>query len=172
MKKIIKMLFVATAVLALVGCGNTTSGSSSSSTPAEIVDKMTVAQTLLKDFKDKRTSKPNQNILELAQGIMENEAVSFASDCSSVEEGFLPGFDADIVGFASAVRFGPLINVNPFIGYIFQLKDETNVATFMQNLKDHGNLNWGICVMADEMVVGNVDKTVFFVMSPTYDETN
>ena len=66
--------------------------------------------------------------------------------------------------------FGPMIGTIPFIGYVFELKDETDVNQFISTLKSNANLRWNICTEADEMVVCSVDKKVFFVMCPKYFE--
>ena len=66
--------------------------------------------------------------------------------------------------------FGPMIGSIPFIGYVFELKDETDVNQFISTLKSNADLRWNICTEADEMVVCSVDKKVFFVMCPKYFE--
>ena len=88
-----------------------------------------------------------------------------------VEEGCLNGFgDAEITGFKEGTTFGPMISTIPFIGYVFELKDDTDVNQFISDLKSKAMLNWNICTSADEMKVGHVDKKVFFVMCPKYFE--
>ena len=88
-----------------------------------------------------------------------------------VEEGWLNGFgDAEITGFKEGAMFGPMIGTIPFVGYVFELKDETDVNQFISILKSNADLRWNVCTEADEMAVCSVDKKVFFVMCPKYFE--
>lgn len=130
--------------------------------------KETVANTLMSDFKSIAKS---QNAESIANQLIANKIIPFMPAVMPVEEGLLNGFgDAEITGFKEGAMFGPMIGTIPFIGYVFELKDETDVNQFISTLKSNANLRWNICTEADEMVVCSVDKKVFFVMCPKYFE--
>ena len=130
--------------------------------------KETVANTLMSDFKSIAKS---QNAESIANQLIANKIIPFMPAVMPVEEGGLNGFgDAEITGFKEGAMFGPMIGTIPFIGYVFELKDETDVNQFISTLKSNANLRWNICTEADEMVVCSVDKKVFFVMCPKYFE--
>lgn len=130
--------------------------------------KETVANTLMSDFKSIAKS---QNAESIANQLIANKIIPFMPAVMPVEEGLLNGFgDAEITGFKEGAMFGPMIGTIPFIGYVFELKDETDVNQFISTLKSNANLRWNICTEADEMAVCSVDKKVFFVMCPKYFE--
>lgn len=130
--------------------------------------KETVANTLMSDFKSIAKS---QNAESIANQVIANKIIPFMPAVMPVEEGLLNGFgDAEITGFKEGAMFGPMIGSIPFIGYVFELKDETDVNQFISTLKSNANLRWNICTEADEMAVCSVDKKVFFVMCPKYFE--
>ncbi len=127
------------------------------------VDGKTVGQTLLAEF-EKDSSGTAQ---EVAERIVGNKIIPFMGGAMPVEEGFLNGFDnADIQGFREGATFGPMMSSIPFIGYIFELDEDTDVDAFKKNLKEKANLRWNLCVEAEEMIVENKDKKVFFLMCP------
>ena len=76
------------------------------------------------------------------------------------------GFNEEIHGFSKGAMFGPMIGTIPFIGYIFEVDANTDVAEFVNTLKTNANLRWNICTEADEMAVEAVGNLVFFVMAP------
>ena len=130
--------------------------------------KETVANTLMSDFKSIAKS---QNAESIANQLIANKIIPFMPAVMPVEEGLLNGFgDAEITGFKEGAMFGPMIGSIPFIGYVFELKDETDVNQFISTLKSNADLRWNICTEADEMAVCSVDKKVFFVMCPKYFE--
>ena len=130
--------------------------------------KETVANTLMSDFKSIAKS---QNAESIANQLIANKIIPFMPAVMPVEEGLLNGFgDAEITGFKEGAMFGPMIGSIPFIGYVFELKDETDVDQFISTLKSNADLQWNICTKAEEMEVCSVDKKVFFVMCPKYFE--
>lgn len=130
--------------------------------------KGTVANTLLSSFK---ACAKSGNTEAVANTLIGNSIIPFAGAAMPVEEGMLTGFgDAEITGFKEGTMFGPVIGTIPFVGYVFELKDDTDVNQFISDLKGKAMLNWNICTSADEMMTGHVDKKVFFVMCPKYFE--
>lgn len=165
MKKFLALILTLVMVLSLTACGaskepvNNNEGTTNNEVVAD-----TIGQKLYADFK----TKANGTAHEIADGLLQNEAIQFMGAAMPVEPGLLNGFDnAEITGFKEGVMFGPAIGTIPFIGYIFVLEDGTDVEAFKTTLKDNANLRWNICTTADEMVVENEGNTVFFVMCPT-----
>lgn len=147
-------------------------------TEAEITDKVndgdgadtqaSVAKVLASDFKKDHSGSAQ----EIAERLLENKAISFAGGAMAVEEGLLTGFDdTEIKGFKEGAMFSPMIGTIPFVGYVFVLKDDTDVTEFKKTLRDNANLRWNICTQAEEMVVESVETKVLFIMSPlTFEE--
>ncbi len=122
----------------------------------------TVGNKLLADFKSKAASMETE---ELANAIISNPIIPFSGVAAPVEEGFLAGFgNEEIKGFKSGATFAPMIGSIPFVGYVFELENESDVSSFISDLRSKAKLNWNICVDAEEMVTGSVGKKVFFVM--------
>lgn len=132
--------------------------------PEEKPEAKTLGQTLLADFKSKAASMGTE---ELANALLSNPAIQFMGGAMSVEEGLLSGFDnAEIKGFKSGAVFMPMIGSIPFIGYVFELENASDVSAFIKNLENNANRRWNICVEAEEMVTGSAGNKVFFVMCP------
>lgn len=125
----------------------------------------TLGKTLLADFKAKAAS--GMSAQAIAEALMENPAIKFAGGTMPVEEGLLSGFDnAEIKGFKEGAMFLPMIGSIPFVGYVFELADDTDASAFVSTLENNANLRWNICVEAEEMVTGVSGRKVFFVMCP------
>lgn len=125
----------------------------------------TLGTKLLADFKAKASAMDAQ---ALAEALLANPEIKFGGGAMPVEEGYLSGFDnAEIKGFKTGVMFAPMIGSIPFVGYIFELANASDVPSFIANLEKNANKRWNICVEADEMVTGSSGNKVFFVMCPT-----
>ncbi len=125
----------------------------------------TLGNTLLADFKAKAAS--GMSAQAIAEALMTNPAIKFSGGAMAVEEGLLSGFDnAEITGFKNGSVFMPMIGSIPFIGYVFELENAADAASFIKKLESNANLRWNICVAADEMVTGSQGNKVFFVMCP------
>lgn len=108
--------------------------------------------------------KNDQNIESIADKLSKHEVLKDQNMVTQpVTEGFLNGFDAEITGFKNGVMFSPMIGSIPFVGYVFETD---NSYELVKTLKDHAQLNWNICTVADEMVVDSDGSYVFFVMAP------
>ncbi len=130
------------------------------------ISNTTLGKTLLSDFKTK--AKNGMSAQAIADALMQNPAITFGGMAVPVEEGLLMGFDnAEIKGFKNGYMFAPMIGSIPFVGYVFELQNETDVKAFISNLEKNANRRWNICVEADETVTGNYGNKVFFVMCPT-----
>ncbi len=129
--------------------------------PAE--QPKTLGTALLAEFKKIAAGKSAE---EIANGICQNSILPFSPVTNPVAEGdYLPGFDGEeIKGFKSGVAFMPMIGSIPFVGYVFELENAGDTASFINTLKSQANLRWLICAEAEEMVYGAEGNKVFFVM--------
>lgn len=169
MKKIITVLIVAFMLLTMVACGKETvdnketESNSTVESSSSASENATVGETLLEDFKSDSTGTPQ----EIADRLFTNEVIQFMGSTMPVEEGLLSGFDnTEIKGFEEGVMFAPNIGSIAFVGYIFELSDDTDIDEFKKTLKDSANLRWNICVEAEELIVENEGNKVFFLMCP------
>ncbi len=160
MKKIVALLMAVLMVLTLAACGQKENGGQNEDQPA---GETTVGSTLLADFKADNAGTAQ----EIADRILKNEIIQFMGAAMPVEEGLLTGFDnAEIKGFKEGVMFAPMIGTIPFVGYIFELAEDTDAETFKTTLKESANLRWNICVTAEELIVESEGNKVFFLMCP------
>ena len=188
MKKIIAILLAAALMLSLAACSEskpepteapssaeTTAPMDSSSDeqptetsaePSDTANGETLGQTLRAAFLDAMDKNPEATPLELAETLIGNPVIQFAPITEPVVPGFLPGFSADIDGFAEGAMFAPMIGSIAFVGYVFRLEDGADADAFTQLLKDNADPSWNICVTAEETVIDHVGNTVFFVMCP------
>lgn len=168
MKKLIALMLTLVMVLSLAACGSSKENNADTDNKNNEANQEVVANTigtkLYVDFKDNS----DKTCQEIADGLLANEVIQFMGASMPVEPGLLNGFDnAEITGFKEGVMFGPAIGTIPFIGYVFELEDGTDVEAFKTTLKDNANLRWNICTEAEEMVVESEGNKVFFVMCPT-----
>lgn len=128
----------------------------------------TVGEVLSADFVSIAESGSFSTPTEIAEQLITNNILADVSMVTmEVEEGLLNGFDNnEITGFSQGCTFAPMIGSMPFVGYVFQLNDDTDADAFMENLKSSANLRWNVCVEADEMTCTNAGNTVLFIMSP------
>lgn len=125
----------------------------------------TNGQILFRSFQNAVTSNSKLTVQEIADIVITNDTLPFDAVTSPVEPGFLAGFgNVEITGFQEGIMFGPVISTIPFIGYVFELDESTDVDEFVELLEDNGNLRWNICTSAEELVAGSEGNKVFFVM--------
>ena len=84
---------------------------------------------------------------------------------------YFPGFDNfQITGYKEAAIFMPMMGSIAYVGYVFELEEDADVAAFVDTLNANCNPRWQICVTADQTVVGSVGNKVMFLMCPaTYE---
>ena len=133
----------------------------------ESSDEETVANTLCNVFET--NAETVESLDELASLISSDQSLSLLSMTSMpVEPGFLNGFEAEITGFNNGVMVAPMIGTIPFVCYVFETDAPEELIS---QLEANYQLNWNICTQADEMLVKQYGKYVFFVMSPyTFEE--
>lgn len=125
-----------------------------------------IGATLLNDFTTRVKANSSLSANAIAGAVVKNSIIEFRGMAVDVSEGNLNGFSAPISGFESGAMFAPMIGSIPFVGYVFKLPQGANVETFKSTLKANANMRWNVCTQADEMIVGNVGNTVFFLMCP------
>lgn len=104
---------------------------------------------------------------DIANNILESDAIDFGGATMQVEEGLLTGFsNAEITGFKEGVMFAPMIGSIPFIGYIFTIEEGADIDAFMSLLKENADPRWNVCTEADETVIEKSGDKVFFLMCP------
>ncbi|MBQ3107816.1 MAG: hypothetical protein IJC68_04305 [Firmicutes bacterium] len=152
MKKFISLILIAVMLFSFAACG----GKNPDTVGYNLLDKF---ESIAKD----------KDALSIAEALITDESIPFMGGAMPIAEGdFLQGFgEAQITGFEEAAMFAPMIGSIAFVGYVFDLKDDVNVKDFIATLEDNADLRWNICVTADEMVTGNVDDKVFFIMCPS-----
>jgi hypothetical protein len=158
MRKILVIMLTISMVFGLAACGSSTSG--------KIGDQIEAS------FKAVMKETPNVPTEEIAGKVTADISLPFSTMTQRVDEGILAGLgNAEITGFNEAAMFCPLIGSIPFLGYIFALKDDTDVDAFIQTLKDNADLAWNICTEAEDLNITSVGSTVFFLMSKNdYDD--
>lgn len=78
---------------------------------------------------------------------------------------YFAGFgETTITGYKDCVQFGPMIGTIPFIGYIFELEDESEIMPLRQLLESNYDLRWNICTAAETITFANVDNYLLVAM--------
>ena len=171
-------VIVVVALAAVLGVTVLGGNKPADNTPTEpkgpsIIDPQVTADTMAakqwEAFKQAVEAKADATPEELANALLEKTADLFFGGAMPIEKGteFFTGFDNyQITGFKSAAVYMPMIGSIPFVGYVFELEDGTDAATFVNSLKENCNPRWNICVTAEQTVVGAIDNRVFFLMCP------
>ena len=177
MKKLLVSLMAIVMVLSMAACGETkpadTTAAAGNTTTAAPDDTTGAAASdsfgamILNEFRDLVSSSSDKSPMALANGIANGGKLPFEPVVMEVEPGLLAGFDNyEVTGFEKGVTFGPMIGSIPFVAYVFELSEGTDVNAFTEGLKEHANLRWNICVEADEIVSEAEGNIVFFMMCP------
>lgn len=189
MKKLIALLLALTMVLSLAACSpkndGTTNGTQGTqgtqgtegakpTEPTEPasndvtpdVDASTWGGKLWAAFEAAQAANPSATAEDIANTLSADASIPFFAMAMAVEPGYLGGFDNEVKGFEQGAMFAPMIGSIPFVGYIFDLAEDADVAAFIDGLLADCNLRWNICVAADQAVAGSKGNRVFFVMCP------
>lgn len=165
MKKLIKLFLACTMVLTMSACSK--AESDNSGVDVSKIDTSTLGGYLHAEFRTFVSENKDADALAIAEHLVGTEKILFSGMGVEIEPGYLSGFDNfEVTGFEKGAMFAPMMGTIPFVGYVFQLAEGTDVETFKVSLKDNANLRWNICTEAEEMVVENDGNTVFFVMCP------
>ncbi len=177
MKKILALILVAVMMLSLVACGtpapdtngDENNGADTSANVTPTVEEGTLGEALWNAFESAIAEKSDVSMEELANTLITNPAIQFSGAAMPLEDGaeFFTGFgEYKIEGYESAAIFMPMIGSIPFVGYVFDLAEGTDVNAFITSLDENSTTRWNICVTADQKVIGAIGDIVFFVMCP------
>lgn len=180
MRKLVAVILSVSMVLGFAACGkkddNNVTGGEVTLTPAGTEEEAavilpdaaenTVGSILWEAFLSTKKENPEAGALDIANVLYQNSVITYAAGASEVQPGWLSGFSEDITGFESAATFGPMMGSIAFIGYVFDLAEDADVAAFVKNLKDKSNPRWNVCVEADYVQAGAYENTVYFLMYP------
>jgi len=109
-----------------------------------------------------------KSIEDIAKAIVDDNMFGgHTGNITDVEEGALEGFgDQEITGFEDGVKIGSVYSGFPFVGYVFDLSEDTDVEQFKQTLKDNADLSFNGHKDADQVVVENIDDKVVVIITP------
>ncbi len=168
MKKFLALVLTLVLCVSIVACG----GKKSTDITPE-VDAASVGGQHWTAFVSYVEANPEATTEDIANALIALEINQFMGGAMPIEVGaeYLPGFDNYVpTGFASAANFMPMIGSIPYVGYVFELAEDADIAAFVQALTDNANPRWNICVEADQTVIGTKGNKVFFLMCPaSYD---
>lgn len=152
MKKLLALVLVTLIVLLLAACKG----------------DEPVGDALANEF-EKNSDKSAR---EIAYELSIDSVIDYETETTSIKEGTLRGFDyAEITGFDEGYMFSTVDKSIPFVGYVFDLSEDTDVNEFMENLKENANLSFNTTADADQVVVDNVgDKVVVIITPDSFDE--
>lgn len=157
MKKIAASLLVL-LTLGLSACG---------SADADIISAQAPTSSVGQELVDRFLSCKEDSAVAIAQEVGSLSSLPFSVDVVEVGPGMLPGFGStEINGFVEGASFGPEMAATPFIGYVFILAEGMDANVFCASLKDAADLNWNVCVEAEDMAIVSSGQTVFFLMCP------
>ena len=100
---------------------------------------------------------------------MDESVAMLGLGAMEMEPGFKYGFDNyEITDLEQCGVFMPMIGSIPFVGYVFQLAEGTDVVNFMSDLEENCNPHWMECDGGAEIAVtcGAYGNYVFFLMCP------
>ena len=168
MKKILALVLTLVLAVSMVACG----GKKSTDIVPE-ADAASVGGQHWAAFVSYVEANPEATTEEIANALVTLEINQFMGGAMPIEAGaeYFPGFDNYVpTGYVSAANFMPMIGSIPYVGYVFELAEDADVAAFVQALTDNCNPRWNICVEAEQTVVGSKGNKVFFLMCPaSYD---
>lgn len=183
MKKFLAVLLSVSMVMSFAACGKKNDGAANenvSVTPTEApmssesdsaviapdVTEGTAGEKLWNSFLETMKENPDTSAIDMATTLSTNSVIQFMAGASEMEPGYLAGFSEEITGFEKAAMYGPMMGSIAFVGYVFELAEDADVAAFIDNLKTVSDPRWNICVEADYTQVGAYENTVYFLMYP------
>ena len=162
-----KMMLCLLAMSLLCGCQKTVTDTPEPDTNNVVENEnqenqIKLADKYLEAFKEIVENPEAELSTELiANKLVEKNLVEASLVADMVEEGPLSGFTADVTGFSSAYRVGPMISTIPFVAYVFETE---NAESLINLLNENHDLRWNICTEAEDYAVTSVDNYVFVIM--------
>ena len=171
MKKLLILVLSLALCVGFAACGAKDDAKTNDVTPD--VDAASVGGQHWAKFVSEVEANPEATVEELANALISLEINQFFGMATPMEADaeYFPGFDNYVpTGYTTAANFMPMIGSIAYVGYVFELPEDADVAAFVQSLTDNCNPRWNICVMADQTVAGSKGNKVFFLMCPaTYE---
>lgn len=182
-RKLVALLLSTLVVVSLVGCG----GTKETEEPAVSVEQEEVVEEesteVVVDESDMGSVLSNKFLevvdvndavdIELIHQIFNNDLdLPFDLVGAEVAPGLLVGFgNTEITGFSRGYQFAPIIGSLPFMGYVFELPEETNITEFKEVLSANADLRWNICTEAEKtVIVESGNKVLFLMCNSSYEQ--
>ncbi len=107
----------------------------------------------------------DKSVQEIADAIV--EAVDFELLTASVKEGLFDGFGSmPISGFDNAMLLTPADTSIPFVGYVFELSEDTDKNTFIGTLEKYADVGFKGEEEADSVIIESEDDKVIVIITP------
>lgn len=166
MKKFLTLVLTIVLCASLVACGGK---KSTDITPS--VDAASVGGQHWDAFVSYIEANPDATVEDIANALVTLEINQFMGGAMPVDPEYFPGFDNyKPEGYTTGAMFMPMIGSIAYVGYVFELGEDADVAAFVEALTANANPRWNICVQADQTVAGSKGNKVFFLMCPaSYD---
>ena len=164
MKRLIAIMLVFVMAFAFAACND----DSAENTQKPTEEKISVPDTTGGHFVNVFLKNQSKSLEEIADAILKDSGLGgHVGQYTTVNEGRLWGFGtADITGFDKGVLFRTDNKRVPFIGYVFELSDNTDAEQFKQTLLDNADLNFNESVKADEVIVQDKGDKVVVIITP------
>ena len=132
------------------------------------------ARDFIEMFHNYCKANPNATCTEMAQYFVRYQKLA-QMHITPAEEGQLRGFGqwneesgwydpVDVTGFADGARFEPRMEPNAFMGYVFTVKEGTDVNAFAAMLKEYANLAYNVCTSVNSCHTEIDGNRVLFMM--------
>ena len=126
------------------------------------------ARDYVEMFHNYLNNHPNADVNKFAGYLASHQSFNLLFS-KSVSEGRLTGFGdfteiTEITGFSSGAVFKPQVDPSDFIGYVFKVKEGTDVNSFKTMLKEKANLGWNVCITLNTIIVESDGDYVLFMM--------
>ncbi len=128
-----------------------------------------MGESLWNTFSAAVEKEPDIDTDALAGKLLDDPTVEFSGGVTPIETEteYFAGFgEYKVEGYEEAAMFAPMIGSIPFVGYVFDLDDDTDPQTFVEQLRDNCDPGWNVCVRAEQTVAGAIGRRVLFVMCP------
>lgn len=169
MKKFLSILFAAVLTVSLTACG------SPKETPKETIqdhipsiEENSFGELVWNDFETIVNENKDADTKEIATKISEDEKIPFKLMVEDINPEYFAGFSNEFkpTGYKEATLFQPMIGSIPFVGYVFEMEENSDIEAFISSLTENADPRWNICVEADQTISGSIQNKVLFVMCP------
>lgn len=177
MKRNIVMALMVVTMLTVAGCGKTEVKAPSEVIETEVIKPeepdTEVVEPDTAETADSQAEELIMSVLESADttsiatvvsSLVEAESMGVLNlQAMQVQEGYLNGFDSEVVGFNDGYCIMPMISTIPFVGYIFSTEDSDSL---LKVLDENHNTAWNVCTVADTVFQGTIGDYTYYFMTP------